>query len=481
MRTDYRPKEREWFISLAYDFKDTKLLRAQLEKEDNDRLYAAYMGDLVIGEGRKFIKKPIEEFAPPYYPAFLSRREGTSDIKNEFQTYLRISEKVEDILLKDNKHSELISVVIKQLIESGETEDDSIAIVKVLLCEPLLYVYKELKSGEYISFHKLKTEAELSTQYYGSLADEVRVKSEKISFLVSHGQTVGNYREVILRELLKKYIPKKFAIATGFIEGLSKQIDIIIYDSHNHSPTFIEGELVVVKREAVRAIIEVKSTLDSTNLKESLQDFYNITRGGIFKPTIPVFKGIFAFDSTYSNVSSLANSIRDFYTKPFFVEEVQHDMINRVQYLFQEITSVTVLNKFGLISQYYPANGKEEDNLIPQLFSISDRRKMDVQSAMFIATIFDYLDVDLNAKKSFISAFSRIYGARTVKYVIEAKLTDDTWIPSTKSNNEHDFTQESVKKRLSKLALWFAGKLSSHELLIEEDREDTSIAPSQQK
>lgn len=48
---------------------------------------------------------------------------------------------------------------------------------------------------------------------------EAYLTTNKISLLVSHNQTVGNYRELLLRNLLKKHLPSKFSIATGFIQG----------------------------------------------------------------------------------------------------------------------------------------------------------------------------------------------------------------------------------------------------------------------
>lgn len=361
----------------------------------------------------------------------------------------------------------MITDVVKHLIRKGEKQEDAEIIFKTILAESTMYEYKRLALGEYITFSKLKSDAEQSRQYYGSLAEEISIKSEKIALLISHGQTVGNYRELILRELLKKYVPKKISIATGFIEDISKQIDILIYDSQNHSPVFIEGELVVVLREAVKVIIEVKSNLDTKTLKETLQDTYDMTREGIFKPTIPIFKGLFAFDSKYEDTSSIANVIKEFYTVPFWVEKMQCDVTNDVQYLFNEITCVAVPNKHCLFSQYMLANNNDTDNLIPKLLSISDEKKTDIHTAMFIATLFDYLDVDLNANRSFLSAFSRLYRSRRIGIKVEAKLTSDNWVPSIRSKNEHDGTQLSIKKRFDRISGWFSGSVSTSELLID--------------
>ena len=334
-----------------------------------------------------------------------------------------------------------------------------------VISEKLEFEYRKLKSGEYIQFSKLKSDSEKSKKYYGSLADEIAIKSNQISLLVSHGQTVGNYREHILRELLKKYVPSKLSVATGFIEGISRQIDILIYDSLNYSPTFKEGDLVVVRRGSVRAIIEVKSNLNTDKLNESLELFYDILRPGIYKPEVPLFKGVFSFDSSYSSANSIAKCIKDFYTKPYFVEELQENMVRDVMYLYHEVTCVAVLGKYFLFSKYQHANGAETDNIVPALFSVADERDIDIQSAMFIALLFDYLDVDYYAKQSTAKAFSKLYRSETASVEFQTKLTEDDWLPRTASNNEHDFKQSSIKERLTMISDWFNGNISTSEFI----------------
>ncbi len=469
MAFNYFPISGDFFVSLAESFAEAKIHRAYENDKDGNKLYAFYMVPASKGKEPQWVKKKIEEFTPPFFPSFYYRRNDITGLEKEFAAYQRISRKIEDLLLSKAGYSNLISDTIDQLIKDGkESKDDVESIIKVLTSELLIYKYKKLQSGEYIEFSDLKANAEKSRIYYGSIADEIKIKSDKIALLISHGQTVGNYREYILRELLKKYVPSKFSVATGFIEGLSRQIDILIYDSLNHSPTFIEGELVVVRREAVRAIIEVKSDLTTAKLQESLQFFYDLTRPGIYKPALPIFKGIFSFETPYVDSSSIAKCVRDFYNVPYFEEQVQKEMSRELLYLQHEITCVTVLKKHCLFTQYVLANGKESDNIIPALLSISDQRNIDVQTAMFIALLFDYLDVDYNAKKSTIKAFSQLHRSKTADIKVEIKLTPDDWFPRTASEHEHDFKQESIRKRLEKIDQWIIGDIPTTKFLMDD-------------
>ncbi len=466
MQQPYIPKKGDFFICTSDSFENAKIHHAYENEKENGELYAYFYAPGTKETAPEYIHKRLLDFPGPYFPVMLWRPEKIVGLETEFNLYRRIGRKIEDYLLTQEGYAAKIEELIRHLTkDDGEKRKEAETIIKVLTSELIGYRYKKLKTGEYIEFSDLKTGAEKGKIYYGSIADEISIKSERISLLVSHGQTVGNYRELILRQLLRKYIPSKFNVATGFIEGLKRQVDILVYDAQNHVPTFIEGDLVVIRPEAVRAIIEVKTDLTTDKLQESLQFFYDLTRPGIYKPDIPIFKGIYAFDSPYREDSSMAGAIFDFYNKPFFHPELHLDMTNDIMYLQHEITCISVLKKHCLFSQYNFANDDETGNIVPWLYSISDQRQLDVQSAMFIAILFDYLDVDYNGKLSATSGFSRIYQSKTVSMKRERKLTPDDWIPRTASQGEHDFQQPSIRARLEKIGKWFTGELSTSEFI----------------
>lgn len=452
-------------------FEDAKIYHTYEEKSDDNKLYAYWYKKASPGVKAEYPKVPLDDIKGTLFPSFFyPRKANVEDLEDYAKLYKEVGDHVEAYLLSKKGYSALISEVVTYCVSQGISKDNAENVIKVLISELLVYSYKKLKSGEFIEFSDLKTNSEKSKQYYGSLAAEIKVKSDQISLMIPHGQTVGNYRELLLRNLLKKYVPEKFKVATGFIEGLSRQIDIIIYDSLNYSPSFIEGELVVIRREAVRGIIEVKSVLASANLQEALEFFYDLTRGGIFKPNPPIFKGIFAFDSLYASTISLAEAVKNFYTEPVFVDSLQEYMTRDVQYLFHEITCISVLNQHCVFSKYVHANGNEKDNIIPVLYSLADNRQLDVQTAMFIATLFDFLDVDYPAKYYTQSSFANLYQSKTALVELETKLTSDDWIPRMANSNEHNFTQEGIKLHLKRVEEWFNGTLSTRDLTQNPDK-----------
>lgn len=467
----FTPKHGDWFISIKESFGSVKMLRSFIDKSDG-LLYVKYYNPAVQprkgkkgspgikGRGSEWIRKRIDEIEGPFFPSFFfQKRKLSSTMKKD---YHRIYKIVEKIILESPRYEMLVNALISKLETENEEKENVEKILKVLIAEGLIFSFKKLDSGEYIEFSSIRAELENNRKYYGSLAQELKVKSEKISLLISHGQTVGNYRELILRNFLKNHIPSKFEVATGFIEGIPQQIDILIYDAHNHSTTFKDAELVVIKRESVRAIIEVKTNLTTAKLAEALEFFYDISRPGIFKPDLPVFKGVFAFRTSYKTSASLSKYVKNFYSKPYFEKKLQEDIIRDVQYLNHEISCINVVNSICVFSRY---DKGVSGNIIPSLWSISDNNSYDIQTAVFIAKLFDYLDVDFHAKKSVLKSFSVLFNSSTFVVKKEADLTMDDWVPRAASINEHDFSQESIRERLDNLDKWFTGEVTSVEYL----------------
>ncbi|MCD4786481.1 MAG: hypothetical protein K8T10_21860 [Candidatus Eremiobacteraeota bacterium] len=94
--------------------------------------------------------------------------------------------------------------------------------------------------------------------------------------LVEHPLEVGLARERLLIEYLKRFLPERFGIDTGFVidskNNMSKQIDVIIYDKII-SPVFeIPGGVKYFPCECVVAVGEVKTSINS---RKTLQDALN--------------------------------------------------------------------------------------------------------------------------------------------------------------------------------------------------------------
>jgi len=118
-------------------------------------------------------------------------------------------------------------------------------------------------------------------EYYELISHELLNKLEQVKvFIKKHGPTIGLLTEEILRTFLKNYLPKCVTVEQGFIYSetgrLSKQCDIIIYDSHNFAPFYRINDVVVVPSESVIAIVEVKTTLNKAIFKDTITYFRDI-------------------------------------------------------------------------------------------------------------------------------------------------------------------------------------------------------------
>jgi hypothetical protein len=101
--------------------------------------------------------------------------------------------------------------------------------------------------------------------HYRSLSLEIEALKGRVRQLIQshHWQTDGEWKETVLRSVLRRHLPPSIGVGRGFIVGErapSTQIDVLLYDT-TYPLLHQDGDLVFVVPDAVRAIIEVKATL----------------------------------------------------------------------------------------------------------------------------------------------------------------------------------------------------------------------------
>ena len=138
-----------------------------------------------------------------------------------------------------------------------------------------------------LSVSRVETYTELMPsnphQYYDSFADEILAKFQRISQLVGHGPTTGDYHEEILRVVLRNFLSKRFSVKKGFVyknEGeVSSQVDILIVDEYQASAyIYQDGDFAIVRPRAVVAAIEVKTTLRAGDFDVALANIASVKR-----------------------------------------------------------------------------------------------------------------------------------------------------------------------------------------------------------
>ena len=112
-----------------------------------------------------------------------------------------------------------------------------------------------------------------------SFNEEFKYQINKLSRFTNHGSSLGRFVEILLINLLKKYLPNKYTFSSGFYysqnptcnQKVSMQMDIICYDRQNYAMLFNSNDTVVVTPSAVKSLIEVKSTLTKSSLDQLLK------------------------------------------------------------------------------------------------------------------------------------------------------------------------------------------------------------------
>ena len=158
--------------------------------------------------------------------------------------------------------------------------------------------------------------------FHKSTTKELKVIKNRVRNLIGNRNwgDEGRYKEAILRNVIKRFLPQNFRIGTGFVIRsndnilnrnnieCSKQIDILIFDA-SFPVLFSEGDFYIVTPNCVRAVIEVKTNIESLDLTEILKrmnelgDFIDRTEPNqsLFNDQLifddqPIFNGIFSFE-----------------------------------------------------------------------------------------------------------------------------------------------------------------------------------------
>lgn len=112
-----------------------------------------------------------------------------------------------------------------------------------------------------------------TTVHFKSLSAELRALQNRVRNFIhrAHWQTDGEWKESVLRSVLRRLLPRNVEVGRGFVVGprdTSRQIDVLIYSAE--SPVlFRDGDLVFVTHDALRGMIEVKSGVNNRLLAQA--------------------------------------------------------------------------------------------------------------------------------------------------------------------------------------------------------------------
>jgi hypothetical protein len=100
-------------------------------------------------------------------------------------------------------------------------------------------------------------------RYHESIGAELNAVKDRVRNLVQHWLTDGEWKEAVLRTVLRRHLPQGIFVGSGFIVGRgrnSTQIDLLVLKQFKPM-LFREGDVAVVAPEVPAVIVEVKSEL----------------------------------------------------------------------------------------------------------------------------------------------------------------------------------------------------------------------------
>jgi len=116
--------------------------------------------------------------------------------------------------------------------------------------------------------------------FYSSLRDELLAKRKKITSIVQQTKIKGDYHEALIRDFIRQNISPAFTVGHGIIYDerngrTSRECDGLIYFT-NLKPLTQYQDLVITTPGNTKFVIQVKSTLNSSTLKEAIKNFQSV-------------------------------------------------------------------------------------------------------------------------------------------------------------------------------------------------------------
>lgn len=119
-------------------------------------------------------------------------------------------------------------------------------------------------------------------KYYQTLQKIFQLQSEILTGVLPHSGERGENDEERFRDFLRRVVPKKFSVGTGFLVcsdpdiPASSQTDVVLYDEIHNSPLHQELSAYIFPVEIVYGVIEVKGLLQKKDLKKVCEDIQKV-------------------------------------------------------------------------------------------------------------------------------------------------------------------------------------------------------------
>ncbi|MDR0579778.1 MAG: hypothetical protein LBG21_04165 [Campylobacteraceae bacterium] len=140
--------------------------------------------------------------------------------------------------------------------------------------------------------------------YRKSISSELMSIKNRVRDFITHWSEDGRYKEIILKDVLKKHLPKTACVSAGFAvsdsNNISSQIDIIIY-KNSIPPLFCIEDFVILIKESVLGIIEVKTKINNSDFSNVLEKAHK--NGKLIGNHI--FNGVFGYEVEFNDTADI--------------------------------------------------------------------------------------------------------------------------------------------------------------------------------
>lgn len=145
-----------------------------------------------------------------------------------------------------------------------------------------------------------------------SIAAELDAVKNRVRNLVEHWLTDGEWKEAILRAVLRRHLPIAAFVGSGFIVGRersSTQIDLLVL-KQGHPTLFREGDVAIVSAGDPAVIVEVKSEVRGE--AEWQEVLLKLARNGELCRTVSnnlPWLGLFAYEGTIRQADTILEAL----------------------------------------------------------------------------------------------------------------------------------------------------------------------------
>ncbi len=161
--------------------------------------------------------------------------------------------------------------------------------------------------------------------FHKTTTKELLALKDRVRHLIKHWGEDGRYQEAVLKSVIKRFLPEKYCVTSGFVirqtgirdeHEASTQIDIIIYDT-NFPILFKEGDFAIVTADSVEAIIEVKANLYNQGIEKVIRKANEVGKfvSNAKANKKSIFNGIFSYAGyerlKIDNCQTVRNAIRN--------------------------------------------------------------------------------------------------------------------------------------------------------------------------